>query len=165
MKRREQFQQMLALAVTLGLLWLLLSGHYTPLLLSLGAVSVLACVLLASRLELADAEMHHRQLHLRSVLLYIVWLLKEIILACLDVSRRILDPRLPISPVMVRLPISQKTDMGRIIYANSITLTPGTIAVDLGDDFVQVHALTFAAAEALADGEMDARVRALERGS
>jgi len=156
---------MLALAVTLGILWLLLSGKFTPLLLGLGAISVLACVLLATRLQLSDAEMRPSQFNLPAVMLYGLWLMKEIFLASVDVSRRILNPRLPISPVMVRLPVSQKTDMGRTIYANSITLTPGTVAVDLGDDFVQVHALSQEAAEGLAEGEMNARVRALERGN
>lgn len=164
MERREHFHQTLMLAMTLAVLWLLLSGHYTPLLLSLGAVSVLACVVLARRLGVADAEMRHSQFHLFAVLLYSLWLGKEIILAGVDVTRRILNPRLPISPTMVRLPISQNTDMGRTIYANSITLTPGTISVDLGNDSVQVHALTREAAEGLAGGEMNNRVRALERG-
>ncbi len=165
MKRGEQLQQLLILATMLGILWVLLSGHYTPLLLGLGAVSVLTCVLLARHLQLADDEMRFSQFNLPAVLLYSLWLVKEIILACLDVTHRILDPRLPISPVMIRLPVSQKTDMGRTIYANSITLTPGTISVDLGDDFVEVHALSEEAAEGLAGGEMNARVRALERGN
>jgi len=164
MDRREKIQQTLMLAGSLGVLWLLLSGHFTPLLLGLGIASVLACTILASRLEINDAEMHHSQFNLYAVFLYSLWLVREIIVSSLDVTRRILDPRLPIRPAMMRLPVAQKTDMGRTIYANSITLTPGTIAVELGDDFVVVHALSAEAAEGLAGGEMNARVRALERG-
>ena len=164
MGRKEKIQQTLMLAGLLSVLWLLLSGHFTPLLLGLGIASVLACTLLARRLEISDAEMHHGQFKLFAVFLYSHWLVREIIVSSLDVTRRILDPDLPIRPTMMRLPISQKTDMGRTIYANSITLTPGTIAVELGDDFVVVHALSTESAEELAQGEMNARVRALERG-
>ncbi len=163
MNSRKPLNQILALGATLGLLWLLLSGHYTPLLLSLGLISVMSCVWIAVHMGIVDEEMHHRQFKLYAVVLYGFWLMKEIVLACLDVSRRILDPKLPISPVLVQLPVSQQSDMGRTIFANSITLTPGTIAVDLGDQTVQVHALTRAAAEGLATGEMDRRVSALER--
>ena len=82
--------------------------------------------------------------------------------ANLDVMRRIVSPELPISPTIVRLPCTQHTDLGRVMYANSITLTPGTVSIDLDDEYVTVHALTREGAEALATGEMDTRVTALE---
>jgi multicomponent Na+:H+ antiporter subunit E len=64
----------------------------------------------------------------------------------------------------VTLPVSQRTEIGRALYANSITLTPGTVSIDLGEDYVSVHALTEEGAQALIEGEMDRRVAALERG-
>jgi len=67
-----------------------------------------------------------------------------------------------ISPSVARLPLSQSTDMGRVIYANSITLTPGTVAMDMDDGSVVVHALTEAGVQELEQGEMNRRVARLE---
>jgi multicomponent Na+:H+ antiporter subunit E len=93
---------------------------------------------------------------------YLAWLGKEITKANIDVAKIILDPALPISPVMVRVPATQTTDVGKVIYANSITLTPGTVSVEVMDDEILVHAITSEAAEGLADGDMDSRVDAIE---
>ncbi len=79
-----------------------------------------------------------------------------------DVTKRILDPRLPISPCLIRVKTSQTSDVGRVIYANSITLTPGTISIALEDDEILVHALTREGAEGLAGGDMDRRAAAFE---
>jgi len=164
MNARHRIHHSLVLAAVLALLWIALSGHYTPLLLSLGAASVGLCVWLAARMGVFDEEVHPGQFHLLPCLGYAGWLAREVVLSAVDVSRRVLDPELPIDPVVVRLPLAQRTDAGRAIYANSITLTPGTVSIDLSDDTVEVHALTSAGAEALAGGEMNRRVAALERG-
>lgn len=152
-------------AIKLGLflfaIWLLLSGHYTPLLLVLGVVSVLLVVLLAVRADLIDHEMQPVLLK-PSVLLYWVWLAREIIKSNIDVSRRILDPRMPISPNIFTVKTAQKTDLGRATYANSITLVPGTVTMDVDGDVFTVHALTREAAEDLKRGEMDRRVCRVE---
>ena len=154
----------IVLTASLAAVWLGLSGHYTGLLLSLGLLCVALCVWIAARMELIDAEVYPAQFHLLPSLLYLGWLAREVVLSAIDVSKRVLDPRLPISPRAITLPLSQRTDLGRTVYANSITLTPGTVSIDLGEDFVRVHALTEAGAQALIDGDMDRRVAALERG-
>jgi len=164
MNARHTFHQGLVLTGTLVVLWLGLSGHYTGLLLSLGAVSIALCVWLGIRMGVMDEEMHAAQFELVPCVRYAVWLAREVVVSALDVSRRVLDPALPIAPRVVRLPLAQRTDAGRAVYANSITLTPGTVSIDLGDDFVQVHALTADGASALEEGEMNRRVAALERG-
>ena len=82
-----------------------------------------------------------------------------------DVARRIVDPRLPISPSIIHVEADQRTAVGRVSYANSITLTPGTISLDVADNQIEVHALTDDAAEQLARGEMARRVCAMEDGS
>ena len=83
-------------------------------------------------------------------------------LANIDVSRRILDPKLPIRPNFIRVKASQQGDLGRVIYANSITLTPGTVSVDMEADEITVHALSYEGAAEDMSGEMDRRVSALE---
>jgi multicomponent Na+:H+ antiporter subunit E len=152
-------------AIKLGLflfaLWLLLSGHYTPLLLVFGVLSTLLVVLLALRADLIDREM--QTVFLRpSVLLYWFWLGRQIIRSSIDVSRRILDPRLPISPTIFTIRTTHETDLGRVMYANSITLVPGTVTVDVDGDVITVHALTKDAATELRDGEMNRRVCSVE---
>ena len=82
-----------------------------------------------------------------------------------DVAKRILDPKLPIDPTMIELKPSQRSDLGRVIYANSITLTPGTVTTSLSGDSLEVHALTREGADDLLAGDMDRRVAGLERGT
>ena len=94
--------------------------------------------------------------------IYWCWLLVEIVKANFDVARRVLDPRLPIDPRLFETKMSQTSDLGRVIYANSITLTPGTISLDIGNDTILVHALTRQGQDGVETGEMDAKVAALE---
>lgn len=142
-------------------LWLLLSGHYNVLLISIGVASCVAIVLIASRLDVVDHEAVPLQLKF-GYLGYLTWLGREIAKSNIDVAKVVLSPRLPISPTLFWTPARQKTDMGRVIFANSITLTPGTVSVDVEGDMILVHAITKEAAEGLADGEMERRVTAIE---
>ena len=143
--------------------WLLLSGFFTAFLMLAGVVSALAVVLFGRRMDIADHEGHPVHLAPRALLVYWPWLIKEIVKSALQVASIILRPSLPISPTMVRIRCSQKTDVGRTVLANSITLTPGTISVVVGRDEFLVHALTRAGASELATGEMDRRVTEFER--
>ena len=59
---------------------------------------------------------------------------------------------------MITLPLAQKSDLAKVIYANAITLTPGTVSVQLDDDTITVHALSKEAADALKTGDMASRV-------
>jgi len=142
-------------------LWLVLSGHYTALFVGFGIVSSVFVVAIALRMDIVDRETHPVHLH-PNFFLYFVWLAWEITKANIDVARRILDPRLPISPNMLTVKSTQKSDLGHASFANSITLTPGTVTVSVEGDVIQVHALTREAAEALAEGEMDRRVTKIE---
>lgn len=150
-----------SLALMLVAVWLLWSGHYTPTLIGLGVASCLFVVWIATRMGLVDHEGAPVEM-LFSQILYIPWLLWEIVKANVDVARRIIDPAMPISPRIIRVKTSQKRDVGRVVYANSITLTPGTISIDTPGDEIVVHALTREAAEGLMTGEMDRRVTRME---
>jgi len=152
----------LALAATLFVFWLLLSGIYTPFLIGAGLASALAVALLARRMAILDREGHPIHVALAG-LAYWPWLVKEIVKSGWQVSRLILDPKLPVSPTLVRFKPSQKTAVGLATHANSITLTPGTITVDAGRDEFLVHALTREAAQGVVASEMDRRVRRLDR--
>lgn len=145
------------LGLILAALWLLLSGYFKPLLLGFGAASVVGTVLVVRRMGVLDEEAVPLHL-LGRAFVYWPWLIWEIVKANIDVARIIVHPRLPISPTLVRVKASQKTELGRVTYANSITLTPGTVSVDTQDSMITVHALTRAGADSLQEGEMDRRV-------
>ncbi len=153
------------LYVSLGLVllgfWLFLSGHYTTLTVTAGIVSVVAVVLLARRMHVVDEEGHPVHLLPRAVT-YMPWLAWEIGKSAWDVTRIILNPSLPISPTLVRVRASQRTAVGITVYANSITLTPGTISARIRGHDILVHAVTRDGAEGLAEGTMDRRVSEFE---
>ena len=156
-------RHILMLLIMFGV-WLLWSGHYSfdhMLVLGLGVVSCVFVVYMANRMDIVDEEGHPIHL-LFQLLLYIPWLLWAIVKANIDVAKRVLNPSLPISPCMVRIKATQKTDLTRVIFANSITLTPGTVSVELVGDDILVHALTREAAEDVQSGDMDRRVTSLE---
>lgn len=153
--------RVVALGATLFAFWLLLSGIYTPFLVLAGLGASAAVATLAWRMGAADPEGYPVQFTLAAVT-YWPWLLKEIALSGWQVTRIILAPRLPVSPTLVRFKPSQKTTVGLVTHANSITLTPGTLTVEAEPDGFLVHALTRTGADALADSEMDRRVSRLE---
>jgi multicomponent Na+:H+ antiporter subunit E len=136
-------------------LWLVLSGHPTPLHLVQGALS-------AALVAYLNRDLETLSVFLRSsprFVAYIPWLLKEIVVANVQVVRIVLHPRLPVDPSVVRVRTRLTSDLALTTFANSITLTPGTITVDVeGSEFV-VHALTRQGPEAFAG--MERRVAAV----
>ena len=147
--------------VTLIVFWLLLSGHFEPFLMGAGAASSIAVIWLAHRMDVIDSEGHPIHLGWRAVT-YWPWLIKEIAKSAWDVSKLILNPRLPVTPQLVRVKTSQRTVVGLVTYANSITLTPGTISLEVAEGTILVHALTHAGAVSLLQGDMDRRVTRFE---
>ncbi len=155
----------ISLAIVLAVLWLLLSGYFDePVLLAMGAVSVLFVVLISRRMDVIDQEGHPVHLSLR-VLLYWPWLIKEIIISSIDVSRVILQRKMPVHPSLFTVRARQKSTVGKVIFANSITLTPGTVTIAVDDEILTIHALTTAAASGWEESEMNRRVAALEPAS
>ena len=141
--------------------WLALSGHYTTWLISAGVFSAALCVYAAVRINIADREGHPVEL-LRGSLTYWPWLIVEIFKSAWSVTRVIVHPGLPISPTMTVVTASQKTSSGIATYANSITLTPGTITVGVSGNELTVHALVESGARDLEGGDMDRRVTQFE---
>ena len=153
----------IGLGVVLLGFWLALSGHYTPMLISFGVGSSIFVVWVAHRMDVVDHE--GVPLHLTwRFLVYFPWLMKEVFVANLQVAKLILDPKMPISPRMVVFHGSQETDLGRVIYANSITLTPGTITTGVEGKEYQIHALSAADLETGEEVEMNVRCTWVEQG-
>lgn len=152
----------ISLFLTLVAFWLLNSGHYSLLILSLGLASIALVLIISHKMDVVDQESQPIYLSTK-ILGYYLWLIKEIIKANITVVKHIWLGEKSISPTLKKIKISQQTDMGKVIYANSITLTPGTVAIDLVDNEITVHALLYKDIESLEVGEMDRRVTLLER--
>lgn len=142
-------------------LWLLLSGHYGNLLLSLGALSCVFVAWISEKLGLFSSNFSTLKFNLK-LPTFLPWLFVEIIKSNIDVCCRILHPKLPIDPQFVTVKASQHSDIARAVYANCITLTPGTYSLDINEESIEVHALTKQLADDVQQGEMSKRLIALE---
>ena len=152
----EPEMRLVLISVTLFGYWLLLSGHYDTWLVASGAVLSVAVVAFSLFKGITDEEGFPIE-KLPRGLIYWPWLGWQMILSALNVSRLILDTKLPISPTMVKVDTLQKSAVGITIYANSITLTPGTISVEVSEKggAIWVHAITRENAEGFADDQMN----------
>lgn len=153
-------KHLVGLMIVLMGTWVLWSWHFTPALLTYGFASCVVVLLIARSMRVVDEEGAPVDLPL-GLVMYLPWLFWEIAKANVDVARLVLHPRLPISPRLIEVRASQRHDLGRVIYANSITLTPGTVTIDTEGDSITVHALTKEAADGVLSGEMDRRASRL----
>lgn len=128
------------LALVLVGIWWLLSGRFD--LLHFGAGVLTALVIAATFAPVED----HTSLRVRRLLAYVPWLMLQIVISNLRVARNVLSPRLRISPSFVAQPPGVAGPRGLTLLGSSITLTPGTLTVDIGEDEVLVHALDAASA-------------------
>ena len=156
------FLKAIILFIFYFIFWILLSGHYDSLLISLGILSCLTCLYVTWKANFIDKEGIPLHLLLR-LPFYTLWLIKEIIKANFDTAKIIIfnNP----NPQTFRVKSSQNTEAGRVTYANSITLTPGTVTTQLEDNILEVHALSVQMANDVKSGEMDKMVSWLEKNN
>ncbi len=152
-----------SLTLVLVVLWLLLSGMWThPILLPLGAASVVLTVWLSHRLGIVDRESDPVHLVLPSIK-YWPWLMGQILRANVQVAARILSNPRDLTPRLARVRSTQQSDLGRSIFANSITLTPGTVTIRVSAGEIFYYAMSDDLVADLDAGEMDRRVTRLEK--
>ncbi len=149
------------LTVFLVLLWFTLSGHYTlsgdyPLIIGLGVLSIVGTVALTFRMRILDRETVPI-LPALPLMLYWVWLGREILNANLAVVKLVMRPEIDVEPRLVRVPAEQRSGLGHAVFANSITLTPGTVTIDVEEDGFLVHALDTSFTDPAGFAEMGAR--------
>ena len=161
-------RQVLPLALTLFVLWLILSGKFDAFHVSIGAVSALCVALGTRRLLLLPPAIGPPGTHPTNVLPlrflgYIPWLIWQIIVSSLHVAYVVLHPKMPIQPRLLRFDTSFPHVLAQLTLATSITLTPGTVTLDVDNDEFLVHALTDTSAKGLEPqgGPMHRRVAAL----
>lgn len=155
-------KHVLALSTMLAAFWLINSGHYTPLILFFMVVSVLFVATLCHQMDVVDGESQPLNLTF-TIPIYWLWLVKEVVQSNIAVARCVWKGPDSINPRVLKVTADQKTDLGVVIYANSITMTPGTVSIDLEDREITVHALTDKSAADLLTGEMNRRVCKVER--
>ncbi|MBU2099420.1 MAG: Na+/H+ antiporter subunit E [Gammaproteobacteria bacterium] len=153
--------QTLSLAIILVGFWLLNSGLFKPLIFTLGAISIVLVLFISSRMKVIDEE--SQPLHLtRSIPAYYLWLLKELVMSNIKVVSTIWQGNMQLQPALATIKMDHLSDMGKVIYANSISLTPGTVTTDVTENSITVHALDKSSISDIETGEMEARVRKLD---
>ena len=162
MKRTQVIKHALLLGLALLGTWLLLSGHFDRLLISLGIASCALVVALTVRMDRTDAARPTLRLRPARLPGYVGWLIIQVFKSNTDVLRRIIRGPEAISPTLFRVPTNGLDEVGQVIYANSITLTPGTISVNLGDDWIEVHALAQELADGMEEGAMLEQIKRLQ---
>ena len=140
-------------------LWLLMSGHYNVLIVSLGIVSCAFCVYVAKRGKLIDDE-GLPIFFIPRLLNYLIWLFKEILKSNLSTAKVIINGK--VEPETFTVKTSQVTDVAKVTYANSITLTPGTVTTKIQKGVFEVHALNSDFGNDVRTNEMDKKVTWLE---
>ncbi len=152
------------LIFSLFALWLLMSGIYKPLLITLGVISCVVSALIARHLGLLDHQAAiFQEFRFVKTIKYLFWLIVEIGKADWAVSKIILGTEMPKRQRLIAVPCTQTTDLGKTMFANSITITPGTVTVETEQDYFIVHSLTDEAADMNALKIMNDQVRGLER--
>ena len=150
---------------TLFCLWLLLSGVYKPLIIGFGIVTACIAVFVDHRMDRVDGDRLRYALNPFKFLGYLAWLMVEIAKSNISVTKVVLSKVMPIRQNLFVTGCDQKTELGQVIFANSITLTPGTITVETEDEHFWVHALTYCEDDHTDLADMGSRVAAIETGS
>ncbi|TWU23321.1 Na(+)/H(+) antiporter subunit E [Novipirellula galeiformis] len=154
----------LTLAATLFVTWLTWSGHFeSPFILGLGVLSCLCSLWMSRRMRIVDEEGAPAQLGVRPFTRYAPWLIKEIVISNLAVAKIILSPKMPLQRKLVTVPTQVKTELGRVMLANSITLTPGTVSVRVDEGSITIHALVLDGDGSGISADMERRICELER--
>lgn len=144
-------------AILLSIFWLLLSGYIQPLLLSFGVVSVIIVLVVLKRMDTVDQEPRVVTFNYR-IFHYFFWLVGQIVLSSVHVTKLIWGSSDNVSPALAKISIDRVPAKNHVLYANSITLTPGTLSVDLNDNEITVHALQASSIESLKQGGMESKI-------
>ena len=149
----------ISLFIILLILWLLMSGHYTFLITTLGVLSCIFCVYLAKRAKLIDDE-GLPLIFFPRLTNYLLWLFREIVNSNISTAKAIITGK--INPEIFTVKVSQISEVGKVTYANSITLTPGTVTTQINKNTFEIHALNSDFGDDVRSGQMDKKVKCLE---
>lgn len=157
-KSKSGFQNFIATFIMLFIFWALLSGKYDAFHLTLGLLCSLFIAAIGHNLIFANVRVGDIRVIIQRFLAYVPWHMYQIIVANIDVAILALSPRMPIDPMIIKFRTKLQSDISWVTLANSITLTPGTITIDIEEGEFVVHALSKKLADDLNTGEMEDRV-------
>ena len=146
--------------ILLFALWFVLSGYLKTLLLFFGLISVIFVLWMSVRSKSLNYDAFPLKLLIK-LPIYWIWLIKEIIKSGLTTTKIIWKGNH--TPQLIKVKASQKNDTGKANYANAITLTPGTVTIEINKDTFLVHALSKELAEDLQSGDMDKLIKGLHK--
>ena len=149
-------------AVIMFIFWMLLSGEFDIVLILSCIISSLFVSYISHDLLIGKTDIKLGLIRTLRFIKYIPWLMWQIVLSNIDLVKRTLHPRMPISPTIFSFRNELRTEMGMVALANSITLTPGTITIDVNENEFIIHAVATELAEGLMEGEMQRRIKAIE---
>ena len=160
----HELKRYLTLGAVLVVFWLLLSGHFTPLFFFFAAASIAIVMAISIRMDHVDGETDPVP-RTTSLIVYWIYLAIETIRANVDMVKRVWHPGMKVEPGVARIKVSQQTRMGKVIHANSITLTPGTVTLDIDEETneFEIHSINHELIADLEYGEMDRRITRLEK--
>ncbi|MGI6453410.1 MAG: Na+/H+ antiporter subunit E [Syntrophomonadaceae bacterium] len=151
-------------ALIMFVLWILLSWCFDPMLLGIGVFCCLLVAFWSHDLLIGDVDLGLACKRMWRLIKYLPWLMWQIFLSNLTLVYLTLHPRNLIEPTVITLDPHLETNMGVVTFANSITLTPGTVTVEANKNCFVVHAITRELADDVLNGDMLKRVKAIERG-
>jgi len=149
-------------AIAMFIFWILLSGEFTFILITSGVVASLIVAYLSHDIFVGKADLKTETGRVFKFIVYIPWLLWEIILANVEIAYLVLNPKPLVDPQIVRFKHDLKTDLGIVTLAHSITLTPGTVTVEADREEFVIHAIWQKSAEGIIGGEMQRKVKKIE---
>ena len=149
--------------IILFALWILFSGHFDSIHLVLGVISSLIVTFIMAPVMFPSFGTVRIVKYSLRFLAYLPWLTGQIFMANIDIVYRVLHPKMPINPRTITFSTGLRTDIGKLVLGNSITLTPGTITMNIEGAKFTVHAIADESAKSLLNGEMRKRVEELER--
>jgi multicomponent Na+:H+ antiporter subunit E len=142
--------------------WILLSGEFTFILITSGVIASLIVAYLSHDLFIGKPDLKTETGRVFKFIVYIPWLLWEIILANFEIAYLVLNPKPLVDPQLVRFKNDLKTDLGIVTLAHSITLTPGTVTVEADREEFVIHAIWQKSADGIISGEMQRKVKKIE---
>jgi multicomponent Na+:H+ antiporter subunit E len=162
---RTFYRNTILQAILLMVFWLIMSGHYDLMHVSFGIFSVILVLginySIRRHLFALGERSEALKLSLARLLYYVPWLLWQIIVASLQVAYVVLHPKCPIDPSLLRFKTRLANTSAKVILGNSITLTPGTITLDIEQDEFLVHSLMDISSSGIIDGTLPGEVAKL----
>ncbi len=158
----KQSNHLIKVFIVVFVFWLILSGITSIGMITLGLLSSLFIIFAINKMDIIDHETSILNFKFFNLIIYIFWLIKEMILANILVCFYIISPKAKINPSIIKIKASQKSIVGKVLYANSITFTPGTVTIDVDEDNLTVHTLADPFRNSILKNKMDSMVKSTE---